>query len=205
MFPIDPQQSSNSMFGMYSGISFMCLDGNLAREVLSAISCRSFGGCGRGFKEVQEVREKGCIYMVKSFLQRCYGGVSEWFSVKWLPGFSILYKYISPGRSFGRGMRVTVAVTVGRTSVLAGLWRLGTVFASAEADAETGHKCHRRQARRARQVADGLTFIREIRVFPPLAHTFTKQYDLLTFMREGRGGEASSPDMTGLERMRLER
>ena len=33
--------------------------------------------------------------------------------------------------SFGRGMMVTVAVTVGRPSVFTGLWRLGTVFASA--------------------------------------------------------------------------
>ena len=42
-----------------------------------------------------------------------------------------------------------------RTSVILGLWCLGTVSASASADAETGHKFHRGQARRARQVADG--------------------------------------------------
>ena len=131
MFPIDPQQSSKSMFGMYSGISFMCLGGNLTREVLSAISCRSFGSCGRGFKGVQEVREKGCIYMVKSFLQRCYEGVSEWFAVKWLPGVQHII-YIPPGMSFGRVMMVTVAVPVGRTSVHFGLWCLTAVFASAK-------------------------------------------------------------------------
>ena len=58
-----------------------------------------------------------------------------------------------------------MAVTVGRTSVLAGLWRLGTVFASAEADAETGHKCHRGQARRARQEPEGKTLKRRDKGF----------------------------------------
>ena len=52
----------------------------------------------------------------------------------------------------------------------------GGGFRVREADAETDGKCHRGQARRARQVADALTFIREIRVFPPQAQTYTKNY-----------------------------
>ena len=63
-----------------------------------------------------------------------------------------------------------------RPSVLSGLWCLTAVFASATADAETDGKCHRRQARRARQEPDALRFEREIRVFPALAHTLTKNY-----------------------------
>ena len=47
-----------------------------------------------------------------------------------------------------------------------------------------------------RQVADGQGVIREIRVFPPLAHTFTKKHNATTLIREGRGDEASSPDIT---------
>ena len=65
-----------------------------------------------------------------------------------------------------------------------GLWCLGTVFASASAEAENGHKCHRGQARRARQVAEALTMIREMRGFPPQAQTFTKNYNAPTLMRE---------------------
>ena len=57
-----------------------------------------------------------------------------------------------------------------------GLWYLTAVFASATADAETDGKCHRGQARRARQEPDALRFEREIRVFPALAHTLTKNY-----------------------------
>ena len=49
------------------------------------------------------------------------------------------------------------------------------VFASATADAETDGKCHRGQARRARQEPDALRFEREIRVFPALAQTYTKK------------------------------
>ena len=49
-------------------------------------------------------------------------------------------------------------------------------FRVREADAETDHKCHRGQARRARQVADGQRLRREIRVFPPQAQTFTKNH-----------------------------
>ena len=42
-------------------------------------------------------------------------------------------------------------------------------FRVREADAETDGKCHRGQARRARQEPDALRFEREIRVFPALA------------------------------------
>ena len=66
------------------------------------------------------------------------------------------------------------AQTLKRPSVLFGLWCLTTVFASATADAETDGKCHRRQARRARQEPDAQRFGREIRVFPALANTYTK-------------------------------
>ena len=48
-------------------------------------------------------------------------------------------------------------------------------FRVREADAETDGKCHRRQARRARQEPDALRFEREIRVFPALALTYTKK------------------------------
>ena len=57
-----------------------------------------------------------------------------------------------------------------------GLWCLTAVFASATADAETDGKCHRGQARRARQEPDALRFEREIRVFPALAQTSTKNH-----------------------------
>ena len=49
-------------------------------------------------------------------------------------------------------------------------------FRVREADAETDGKCHRGQARRARQVADGQRLRREIRVFPPQAQTVTKNH-----------------------------
>ena len=41
-----------------------------------------------------------------------------------------------------------------------------------------------------------MRLIREIAVFPALEMTVTKQLDILTLTREGRGGEASSPDIT---------
>ena len=63
-----------------------------------------------------------------------------------------------------------------RPSVHIGLWCLTAVFASATADAETDGKCHRGQARRARQEPDALRFEREIRVFPALALTVIKNY-----------------------------
>ena len=54
------------------------------------------------------------------------------------------------------------------------LWCLTAVFASATADAETDGKCHRGQARRARQEPDGRRLKREIRGFPALARQITK-------------------------------
>ena len=45
-----------------------------------------------------------------------------------------------------------------------------------EEDAETVGKCHRGQARRARQEPDALRVEREIRVFPALAQTYTKNH-----------------------------
>ena len=52
----------------------------------------------------------------------------------------------------------------------------GDGFRVCEAEAEIGHKCHRGQARRARQEPDALRFEREIRVFPALALTVIKNY-----------------------------
>ena len=49
-------------------------------------------------------------------------------------------------------------------------------FRVREADAETDGKCHRGQARRARQEPDALRVERDIRVFPALALTVTKNY-----------------------------
>ena len=71
---------------------------------------------------------------------------------------------------------MTTAPMRKRPSVLSGLWCLTAVFASATADAETDGKCHRGQARRARQEPDALRFKREIRVFPALAQTYTKNH-----------------------------
>ena len=53
-------------------------------------------------------------------------------------------------------------------------------FRFREADAETDGKCHRGQARRARQEPDALRFEREIRVFPALAQTYTQHDDTCT-------------------------
>lgn len=53
-------------------------------------------------------------------------------------------------------------------------------FRVREADAKTDGKCHRRQARRARQEPDALRFGREIRVFPAQAQTYTKHDDTCT-------------------------
>ena len=83
--------------------------------------------------------------------------------------------YIPNVTHFARGTTVMSAPTRKRPSVHIGLWCLTTVFASATADAETDGKCHRRQARRARQEPGALRFGREIRVFPALAQTYTKK------------------------------
>ncbi len=66
----------------------------------------------------------------------------------------------------------------------------GDGFRVCEAEAETGHKCHREQARRARQEPDALRFEREIRVFPALAQTYTKKdsgHDLDAYLGESVG------------------
>ena len=49
-------------------------------------------------------------------------------------------------------------------------------FRVREADAETDGKCHRGQARRARQEPDAQRLERDISVFPALAFTVTKNY-----------------------------
>ena len=96
--------------------------------------------------------DKGYLYIFEVFssevVQRYLEGSPVRTSVS-------SFIYIAPVVSFGRVMAVTVGGAFGRTSVILGLWCLGAVSASASADAETGHKCHRGQARRARQVADG--------------------------------------------------
>ena len=51
----------------------------------------------------------------------------------------------------------------------------GGGFRVREADAETDGKCHRGQARRARQEPDAQMLKREITVFPALAQTYTKK------------------------------
>ena len=76
---------------------------------------------------------------------------------------------------FGREMAVKEVVTHKRVKV-GGPMVFGDGFRVCKADAETGHKCHRRQGRSPRQVADGQRLIREIRVFPPQAQTFTKNH-----------------------------
>ena len=63
-------------------------------------------------------------------------------------------------------------------------------FRVREADAETDGKCHRGQARRARQEPDGQRFEREIRVFPALAQAYTKKdkrHGLDAFLGESVG------------------
>ena len=49
-------------------------------------------------------------------------------------------------------------------------------FRFREADAETDGKCHRGQARRARQEPDALRVEREIRVFPAQVQAYTKNH-----------------------------
>ena len=100
-----------------------------------------------------------------------------------------VYMYVA-GKSSGRGTTVSSAPTRKRPSALFGLWCLTTVFASATADAETDGKCHRGQARRARQEPDALRFEREIGVFPALALTVIKNYkrhDLDAYLGESVG------------------
>ena len=77
---------------------------------------------------------------------------------------------------FGREMAVKDAVARKRAKV-GGPMVFGDGFRVCRADAETGHKCHRGQARRARQEPDALRVEREIRVFPALAQTYTKNHE----------------------------
>ena len=88
--------------------------------------------------------------------------------------------YIPKSTPSERGTTVRLSPTRKRPSALFDLWCLTAVFASAIADAETDGKCHRRQARRARQEPDALRFGREIRVFPALAQTYTQHDDTCT-------------------------
>ena len=63
-------------------------------------------------------------------------------------------------------------------------------FRVREADAKTDGKCHRGQARRARQEPDAQRLKREIRVFPALAQTYTKKdkpYNLEACLGESVG------------------
>ena len=82
--------------------------------------------------------------------------------------------YIPKSTPSERGTTVGLSPTRKRPSVLFGLWCLTAVSASATADAETDGKCHRGQARRARQEPDAQRFEREIGVFPAQTHTATK-------------------------------
>ena len=57
-----------------------------------------------------------------------------------------------------------------------GLWCLGTVFASAKQRRKLATNAIGGKPVRARQEPDALRVEREIRVFPALAHTLTKNY-----------------------------
>ena len=83
---------------------------------------------------------------------------------------------IAPVVSSGRVMAVAVGRSL-RASV-SSLWPMvfDGGFRFREADAETDGKCHRGQARRARQEPDGQRLERDISVFPALAFTVTKNY-----------------------------
>ena len=83
---------------------------------------------------------------------------------------------------FGREIAVKEAVTHKRAKV-GGPMVFGDGFRVCRADAETGHKCHRRQGRSPRQVADTLTIIREKRVFPPRVQQSLRTTKATTLMR----------------------
>ena len=87
---------------------------------------------------------------------------------------------IAPVVSSGRVMAVAVGRSL-RASV-SSLWPMvfDGGFRFREADEETDGKCHRGQARRARQEPDALRVEREIRVFPALAQTYTQHDDTCT-------------------------
>ena len=96
--------------------------------------------------------DKGYLYIREVFssevVQRYLEGSPVRTSVS-------LFIYIAPVVSSGRVM----AFIVGRSlrAYVSHSWPVVFVggFRVCRADAETGHKCHRGQARRARQVADG--------------------------------------------------
>lgn len=95
---------------------------------------------------------------------------------------------------FGREIAVKEAVTHKRAKV-GGPMVFGDGFRVCRADAETGHKCHRRQGRSPRQVADALTIIQEMRVFPPQAQQSLRTTKATTLMRasgESVSGVAAS-------------
>ena len=121
--------------------------------------------------------DKGYLYICEVFssevVQRCLKGSPVRTSVS-------LYICIAPVVSSGRVMAVAVGRSL-RASV-SSLWPMvfDGGFRFREADAETDGKCHRGQARRARQEPDGERFEREIRVFPALAQTYTKHDDTCT-------------------------
>ena len=117
--------------------------------------------------------DKGYLYIREVFssevVQRYLEGSPVRTSVS-------LYICIAPVVSSGRVMAVAVGRSL-RASV-SSLWPMvfDGGFRFREAYAETDGKCHRGQARRARQEPDGQRFEREIRVFPALALTVTKNY-----------------------------
>ena len=82
---------------------------------------------------------------------------------------------ITPGTTCRRKM--TVRKQTPRSGrFISGLWCLGTVFASAEQRRKLATNAIGGKPVRARQEPDALRFEREIRVFPALAHTLTKNY-----------------------------
>ena len=116
--------------------------------------------------------DKGYLYICEVFssevVQRYLEGSPVRTSVS---SFICIAPMVSSGR--------VMAVAVGRSlrAFVSSLWPMvfDGGFRVREADAETDGKCHRGQARRARQEPDALRVEREIRVFPALAQTHTKK------------------------------
>ena len=96
-------------------------------------------------------RDKGYLYICEVFssevVQRYLEGSPVRTSVS-------LFIYIAPVISSGRVMAVIVSRSL--RAYVSHSWPVvfGGGFRVCRADAETGHKCNRGQARRARQVAD---------------------------------------------------
>lgn len=116
--------------------------------------------------------DKGYLYIREVFssevVQRCLEGSPVRTSVS-------LYICIAPVVSSGRVMAVTASRSL--RAYVSCLWPVvfGGGFRVCEADAETGHKCHRGQAREGAAGGGGMRVRREMRAFPPLALTVTKQ------------------------------